>query len=84
MHSPVGNGPFRFVTHEPNRRWVFAANPRLSRLRPVDPPRLERFIVVVVDEPTTKLAALTAGELDMAGIQPPTPSSSSAIPISLW
>src|SRR5438093_926652 len=24
---PVGNGPFRFVTHESNRRWVFAANP---------------------------------------------------------
>src|SRR5438876_3544307 len=24
---PVGNGPFRFVLHEPNRRWVFAANP---------------------------------------------------------
>ena len=24
---PVGNGPFRFVAHEPNRRWVFAANP---------------------------------------------------------
>ncbi len=34
------------------------------------PPALERFIVVVVDEPTTKLAALTAGELDLAGIQP--------------
>jgi peptide/nickel transport system substrate-binding protein len=31
---------------------------------------LERFIVVVVDEPTTKLAALTSGELDFAGIQP--------------
>ena len=25
--APVGNGPFRFVAHEPNRRWVFAANP---------------------------------------------------------
>ena len=25
--APVGNGPFRFVSHEPNRRWVFAANP---------------------------------------------------------
>ena len=24
---PVGNGPFRFVAHEPNRRWVFEANP---------------------------------------------------------
>ncbi|MGI9039835.1 MAG: ABC transporter substrate-binding protein [Gemmatimonadales bacterium] len=67
--APVGNGPFRFVAHEPNRRWVFAANadfpPRLG-----GPPRLERLIIVVVDEPTTKLAALTSGELDFAGIQP--------------
>lgn len=66
---PVGNGPFRFVAHEPNRRWVFEANrafpPALG-----GPPRLERFIVVVVDEPTTKLAALTAGEIDFAGINP--------------
>src|SRR5207244_2052011 len=23
---PVGNGPFRFVSHEPRRRWVFAAD----------------------------------------------------------
>ena len=67
--APVGNGPFRFVTHEPNRRWVFAADPGFpSELG--GPPRLDRFIVVVVDEPTTKLAALTSGELDFAGIQP--------------
>jgi peptide/nickel transport system substrate-binding protein len=57
------------VAHEPNRRWVFAAN-REFPASLGGPPRLERFIVVVVDEPTTKLAALTAGELDMAGIQP--------------
>jgi len=67
--APVGNGPFRFVSHEPNRRWVFAADsafpPELG-----GPPRLDRFIVVVVDEPTTKLAALVSGELDFAGIQP--------------
>ncbi len=66
---PVGNGPFRFVTHEANRRWVFAANPDF----PAElggRPALDRFIVVVVDEPTTKLAALTSGELDVAGIQP--------------
>jgi peptide/nickel transport system substrate-binding protein len=66
---PVGNGPFRFVAHEPNRRWVFAANPDFPAALG-GPPRLERFIVVVVDEPATKLAALTAGELDFAGIQP--------------
>jgi peptide/nickel transport system substrate-binding protein len=67
--APVGNGPFRFVSHEPNRRWVFAANPAFPAALG-GPPRLKRFIVVVVDEPTTKLAALTSGELDFAGIQP--------------
>ncbi len=66
---PVGNGPFRFVAHEPNRRWVFEANPDFPP-ELGGPPSLSRFIVVVVDEPTTKLAALTSGELDVAGIQP--------------
>jgi peptide/nickel transport system substrate-binding protein len=66
---PVGNGPFRFVAHEPNRRWVFAANRDFPSTLG-GPPKLERLIVVVVDEPATKLAALTAGELDFAGIQP--------------
>lgn len=64
---PVGNGPFRFVAHEPHRRWVFARNPHF----PVGlggPPRLDRIILVVVDEPMTKLAALTSGEIDFAGI----------------
>jgi peptide/nickel transport system substrate-binding protein len=67
--APIGNGPFRFVSHDPNRRWVFEANPDFPSALG-GPPRLERFIVVVVDEPTTKLAALTSGELDFAGIQP--------------
>jgi peptide/nickel transport system substrate-binding protein len=67
--APVGNGPFRFVAHEANRRWVFAANPAFPPALG-GPPRLQRFIVVVVNEPTTKLAALTSGELDVAGIQP--------------
>jgi peptide/nickel transport system substrate-binding protein len=66
---PVGNGPFRFIAHEPNRRWVFAANPDFPASLG-GPPRLQRLILVVVDEPTTKLAALTSGELDFAGIQP--------------
>jgi peptide/nickel transport system substrate-binding protein len=66
---PVGNGPFRFVLHEPHRRWVFTRNPSFPAALG-GPPRLERFIVVVVDEPMTKLAALTAGELDFAGINP--------------
>jgi peptide/nickel transport system substrate-binding protein len=67
--APIGNGPFVFVSHEPNRRWVFRANPDFPSALG-GPPKLARLIVVVVDEPTTKLAALTSGELDFAGIQP--------------
>ncbi len=67
--APVGNGPFRFVAHDPDRRWVFTRNadfpPELG-----GPPRLARLVIAVVDEPMTKLSALTAGELDFAGIQP--------------
>ena len=66
---PVGNGPFRFLQHEPNRRWVFARNPAFPPALG-GPPLLDRLVIAVVDEPMTKLAALTAGELDFAGIQP--------------
>jgi peptide/nickel transport system substrate-binding protein len=67
--APVGNGPFRFVSHESNRRWVFAVDSSFPQALG-GPAKLRRFIVVVVDEPTTKLAALVSGELDFAGIQP--------------
>jgi peptide/nickel transport system substrate-binding protein len=66
--QPVGNGPFEFVEYRPNDRWVF----KRSGSFPSDlgRPEIERFVVVVVDEPATKLAALTSGELDFAGISP--------------
>jgi ABC-type transport system substrate-binding protein len=48
---------------------VFQANPD-SPAELGGPPRLSRFVIAVVDEPTTKLAALTSGELDFAGINP--------------
>jgi peptide/nickel transport system substrate-binding protein len=64
---PVGNGPYRFVSHAPNPRWVFEASrdfpPALG-----GPPAIRHFVVVVVDEPATKLAGLVDGELDVAGI----------------
>jgi len=67
--EPVGNGPFRFVRHEPNRRWVFEANPDFPAGLG-GPPTMNRLVIAVVDEPTTKLAALVSGELDLAGIAP--------------
>ena len=66
---PVGNGPFRFVRHEANRRWVFERNEEFPAALG-GPPALARLVIAVVDEPLTKLAALASGELDAAGIQP--------------
>ena len=66
---PVGNGPFRFIRHDPNRRWIFAANPDFPPALG-GRPKIDQLAIAVVDEPTTKLAALATGELDFAGIQP--------------
>lgn len=66
---PVGNGPFRFVAHQPGRRWVFEADPRFPEALG-GPPGIRRLVIVVVEEPSTKLAGLTSGELHVAGIQP--------------
>ncbi len=38
--DPVGNGPFTFVSHQSERRWVFAANPRFPAALG-GPPRLQ-------------------------------------------
>ena len=66
---PVGNGPYRFVSHVANQRWVFEAN-RDFPAALGGPPAVRNFVIVVVDEAATKLAGLVDGELDVAGIAP--------------
>jgi peptide/nickel transport system substrate-binding protein len=66
---PVGNGPYEFVSHQADARWMFQANPRFPAALG-GPPSIERLVIVVVDEAATKLAGLVTGELDVAGIQP--------------
>ena len=67
--SPVGNGPFRFTRREPGRRWVFERSANFPASLG-GPPAVERLVVAVVDEPTTKFAGLVSGELAIAGIAP--------------
>ncbi|HUF28835.1 MAG TPA: peptide ABC transporter substrate-binding protein [Gemmatimonadaceae bacterium] len=67
--APVGNGPFRFVTREAGRRWVFERNEEFPASLG-GPPGIRRFVVAVVDEATTKFAGLVSGALDVAGIAP--------------
>jgi peptide/nickel transport system substrate-binding protein len=67
--SPTGNGPFRFVSREPGRRWVFE---RVGDFPATlgGPAAVRRLVIAVVDEPTTKFAGLVSGDLDVAGIAP--------------
>lgn len=67
--APVGNGPFRFVSREPGRRWVFERVPDFPAALG-GPAAVRRFVIAVVDEPTTKFAGLVSGDLDVAGIAP--------------
>ena len=67
--SPVGNGPFKFVRRDAGRRWVFA---RVRDFPSVlgGPAGIDRLVITVVDEPTTKFAGLVSADLDVAGISP--------------
>lgn len=67
--SPVGNGPFMFVSRQAGQRWRFARNPNFPMSLGGPPPARE-VVIAVVDEPATKFAGLVSGELDVAGISP--------------
>lgn len=61
---PVGNGPFRFVQHDQEERWIFDANPAF----PEDlggRPYVDRYIYRIIPETTTRLAELLTGNLDV-------------------
>ncbi len=60
---PVGNGPFRFVEHRQNDRWVFEANPSFPAA--LGRPHLSRIVLRIIPEPTAQITALLTGEADM-------------------
>jgi peptide/nickel transport system substrate-binding protein len=66
---PTGNGPFRFVDRRAGQRWTFVRNSEFAASLG-GPPQLERLVVAVVDEASTKFAGLVSHELDVAGISP--------------
>lgn len=66
---PIGNGPFRFARRVAGQRWELTRNDAFPTAMG-GPPQLRRLIIAVIDEPATKFAGLTSGELDLAGISP--------------
>jgi peptide/nickel transport system substrate-binding protein len=61
---PVGNGPFRFVTHLPDERWVFEANPWFPEGLG-GRPYLDRYVFRTIPENATLLAELLTGGIDV-------------------
>ena len=58
--SPVGSGPFMFESIEPGERLVMAANPDYW----LGAPQVARLIVRPIPDPTARVAALRAGEVN--------------------
>ncbi len=60
---PIGDGPFRFVEHVQNDRWVFEANPTFPA--GLGRPHLNRLVLRIVPEATAQVTALVTGEADL-------------------
>jgi peptide/nickel transport system substrate-binding protein len=61
--APVGNGPFKFVSHVEGQSWTFAANERWPK-ELGGRPYVDRIVVRVIPEPTTMLTELLSGNID--------------------
>lgn len=61
---PVGNGPFVFVSHTQQDRWVFEANPGYPSALG-GRPFLDRYIYRVIPEQTTLLTELLTENIDI-------------------
>jgi len=60
---PIGNGPFKFVEHKQNDRWVFDANPDYPAA--MGRPHLGRLVLRIVPDPTAQVTAIVTGEADV-------------------
>jgi peptide/nickel transport system substrate-binding protein len=66
QQHPIGLGPYRFVRMDPGVGLVLEAYDRYWR----KPPTIQRLLLKSVPDPTTRLAMLKTGELDLATLPP--------------
>ena len=60
--APIGAGPYKFVSFTPGVELVLEAFDQYWR----KPPRVKRLVLKVIPDEATRLAALKAGEVDIA------------------
>ena len=73
---PIGNGPFVFMSHRDQDRWVFAANPAFPESLG-GRPFLDRYVYRIIPEQATLLAELLTGGIDV--YQAPNPDQAERI-----
>ncbi len=67
VSHPIGNGPFRWVRHEPGRFIELAANPTFFLGRP----QIQRVIIRMAPDPDARINLLLSGEADAMDYIPP-------------
>lgn len=66
--NPVGSGPYRLVRWKKGEELIFEASPSYRDASKI---RIKTGIVKIIPEPTTRVAALVAGDIDIAEDVPP-------------
>jgi peptide/nickel transport system substrate-binding protein len=62
---PVGTGPFRVVEHTIGKRLILTRNPDYFTGGPKSAPRIDRVEMSFIPDPTTQVAGIAAGSLDL-------------------
>jgi len=66
--DPVGAGPFKFVEHRPDDRLILATNRDFNDPRGYETPNFDRLVLRVIPEPSTLIAEVMQGTVDIAPI----------------
>jgi peptide/nickel transport system substrate-binding protein len=66
--DPVGAGPFRYVEHRPDDRLILEVNHDFQDPRGYEAPNFDRLIMRVIPEPSTLVAEILQGTVDIAPI----------------
>ncbi|MFC1491521.1 ABC transporter substrate-binding protein [Nitrospinota bacterium] len=65
---PVGSGPYKLVRWKKGQEFVYEANPGY---RDPNMPPIKTGVVKIIPEPTTRIAALMAGDVEVVNAVPP-------------
>lgn len=58
--APIGSGPYKLATYQPQNEWIFQANPSYFK----GAPKVKQIVVPYISDPNTELLAIQTGKAD--------------------